>query len=47
MTDPIKKNKDINGDDGRLKVQEKKENKKYLNFIFNLFYHYTVLRSTF
>ena len=34
-------------DEERLKGQEKKENRKYFHFIFNLFDHYTVLISTF
>ena len=37
MTDKVKKNKDIREDEERLKGQEKKENRKYLHFIFNLF----------
>ena len=45
MTDQVKKNKDINEDEERLKEQEKKENRNYLQFIFNLFDHYTVLRG--
>ena len=47
MTGKVKQNKDIREDGERLKGQEKKENTKYLHFIFNLFYHYTVLRSSF
>ena len=45
MTDKVKQNKDIREDGGRLKGQEKKESRKYLHFIFNLFYHYTLLTS--
>ena len=37
MTDQVKKNKNIKEDEERLKGQEKKENRKYLHFIFNLF----------
>ena len=47
MTDQVKKNKDIKEDEERLKGQEKKECRKYLHFIFNLFDHYTDLRSSF
>ena len=47
MTDQAKENKDIKEDEERLKGQEKKENRKHLHFIFNLFDHYTVLRSSF
>ena len=47
MTDQIKKNKYIKEGEESLKGQEKKENRKYLHFIFNLFYHYTLLRSSF
>ena len=47
MTDQVKKNKDIREDEERLKGQEKKENRKYLHFIFNLFDHFTVLRNSF
>ena len=47
MTDQIKKNKDIKEDEESLKGWEKKENRNYLHFIFNLFYYYTVLRSSF
>ena len=47
VTDKVKKNKDIREDEERLKGQEKKENRKYFHFIFNIFYHYTVLRSSF
>ena len=47
MTDQNKKNQDIKEDEERLKGQEEKENRKYLQFIFNLFNHYTVLRSRF
>ena len=46
MTDHIKKNKDIKEDEERLKEQEKKKT-KYLHFTFNLFDHYTILRSVF
>ena len=42
-----RKNKDIRVDEEWLKGQKKKENRKYLYFIFNLSYHYTVLRSSF
>ena len=42
MTDQIKKNKNIKEDEERLKGEEKQ-----LHFILNLFYHYTVLRSSF
>ena len=41
-----RKDKDIRGEE-RLKGQEKKENRKCLHFTFNLFYCYTVLRSSF
>ena len=34
-------------DEEKLKGQEKKENRKYFHFIFNLFDHYTVLRKYF
>ena len=47
MTDQLKKNKDITEDEEGLKGQEKKENRKYLPFIFNLFHHYNVLRRIF
>ena len=49
MKDQVKKNKDIKEDEERLKGQEKKENRKYLHFMFNLFDHKipTVLRSSF
>ena len=47
MTDQKKKNQDIKEDEERLKGQEEKENRKYLQFIFNLFNHYTVLKSRF
>ena len=47
MADQVKKNKDIQEDEERLKGQDKRENRKYLHFIFNLFYHYTVLRIGF
>ena len=47
MTDQVTKNKDIKEDEERLKGQEKKESRKYLHFIFNLFDHYTDLRSSF
>ena len=47
MADQVKKNKDIKEDEERLKGQDKRENRKYLHFIFNLFYHYTVLRIGF
>ena len=40
VTDKVKKNKDIREDEERLKGQEKKENRKYLHFILDLFYHY-------
>ena len=45
MTDQVKKNKYIKEDEERLKEQEKKENRNYLQFIFNLLDHYTVLRG--
>ena len=38
---------DIREDRERLKGQEERENRKYLHFILNLFYDYTVLRSSF
>ena len=47
VTDKVKKNKDIREDEERLKGQEKKENRQYMHFTFNLFYHYTVLRNSF
>ena len=47
MTGQVKKSKDLKEDEERLKRQEKKENRKYLHFIFNLFDHYTVLKSSF
>ena len=47
MTDQARKNKDIREDEERLKGQEKKENRQYMHFTFNLFYHYTVLRNSF
>ena len=47
MTDQVKRNKDIKNDEERLKGREKKENTKYLHFIFTLFYLHTVLRSSF
>ena len=34
-------------DEERLKGKEKNENRKCLHFIFNLFDHYIVLRSSF
>ena len=43
---PDKKNQNIKDIEERLKRQEEKENRKYLNFILNLFDHYTVLRSS-
>ena len=46
MTDQVKKNKDIKEDEERLKRQEKKENRKYLHFTFNLFDIHTALRNT-
>ena len=45
MTDQVKKNKYIKEDEERLKEQEKKKNRNYLQFIFNLLDHYTVLRE--
>ena len=45
MTDQVKKNKYIKEDEERLKEQEKKNNRNYLQFIFNLLDHYTVLRE--
>ena len=45
MTDQVKKNKYIKEDEERLKEQEKKENRNYLQFIVNLLDHYTVLRG--
>ena len=45
MTDQVKKNQYIKEDEERLKEQEKKENRNYLQFIFNLLDHYTVLRG--
>ena len=48
MTDQIKRNKNLKEDEERLKEWEKKiKSRKYLHFIFNLFYHFTVLRSRF
>ena len=47
MTGQIKNNQDIKDDKESLKGQENKENRKYLHFIFNVFDHYTVLRSSF
>ena len=47
MTVKIKKNKDMKEDQESLKGKEKKENKKYLHFCFNIFDHYTVLRISF
>ena len=45
MTDQIKNNKDIKQDKERLKEQEKKiKYRNYFHFIFNLYYHYTVLK---
>ena len=35
MGDQSKKNKDIKEDEERLKGQRKKENRKYLHFIFD------------
>ena len=43
----VKKNKDITEDEEGLNRQEKKENRQYLHFIFNLVYHDTVLRRSF
>ena len=37
MADKEKKNKDFKEDEERLKGQEKKANRKYLHFIFNIF----------
>ena len=45
MTDQIKNNKDVKQDKERLKEQEKKiKYRNYFHFIFNLYYHYTVLK---
>ena len=40
----IKKNKDMKEAEEKLKGQEKK--KKNFYFIFDVFYHYTILRSS-
>ena len=47
MANQVKKNKDIKEDEETLKGQKKKENRKYVLFTFDLFYLYTVLRTSF